>query len=143
MHRTDHITTFMCRLSGLDNLGASTSWSSKGLSRPVRGSHLLWFSSNSTCGTTYVEVEVAAAYCNRASGGLWGASLAPHTISLKTTESFVLKFPMMLASSINCIINVTHLWPKCNVFKGEKIDNKFDNGMNKGDFSYYTVDEIL
>jgi len=54
---------------------------------------------------------------------------------------------MMLASSINSMINVTHrkhdLCPKCNVFKGEKIDNQFDNDMNKGDFSYYTVDETL
>jgi len=45
------------------------------------------------------------------------------------------------------MINVTHrkydLCPKCNVFKGEKIDNEFDNDINKGDFSYYTVDEIL
>jgi hypothetical protein len=31
----DNLTTFMCRLS--INLGASTSWNPKGLSRPVIG----------------------------------------------------------------------------------------------------------
>jgi hypothetical protein len=31
----DNFTTFMCRLSR--NLGASTSWNPKGLSRPVMG----------------------------------------------------------------------------------------------------------
>jgi hypothetical protein len=35
----DNLTTFMCRLSR--NLGASTSWNPKGLSRPVMG--LLFF----------------------------------------------------------------------------------------------------
>jgi hypothetical protein len=34
MHRADNLTTFMCRLSR--NLGASTSWNSQGLSRPVQ-----------------------------------------------------------------------------------------------------------
>jgi hypothetical protein len=29
------------------------------------------------------------------------------------------------------------------LFKGEKIDNQFDNDINKGDFSYYTTVEIL
>jgi hypothetical protein len=33
--RTDNLTTFMCRLSR--NLGVSTSWNPKGLSRPVMG----------------------------------------------------------------------------------------------------------
>ena len=33
--RADNFTTFMCRLSG--NRGASTSWNSQGLSRPVMG----------------------------------------------------------------------------------------------------------
>jgi hypothetical protein len=35
MRRADNLTTFMCRLS--INLGASTSWNPKGLSRPVMG----------------------------------------------------------------------------------------------------------
>jgi hypothetical protein len=35
VRRADNLTTFMCRLSR--NLGASTSWSPKGLSRPVMG----------------------------------------------------------------------------------------------------------
>jgi hypothetical protein len=39
VRRADNLTTFMCRLS--KNLGASTSWSPKGLSRPVMG--LLFF----------------------------------------------------------------------------------------------------
>jgi hypothetical protein len=33
--RVDNLTTFMCQLSR--NLGASTSWNPKGLSRPVQG----------------------------------------------------------------------------------------------------------
>jgi hypothetical protein len=33
--KADNLTTFMCRLS--INLGASTSWNPKGLSRPVMG----------------------------------------------------------------------------------------------------------
>jgi hypothetical protein len=33
--RADNLTTFMCRLS--KNLGASTTWSPKGLPRPVMG----------------------------------------------------------------------------------------------------------
>jgi hypothetical protein len=33
--RADNLITFMCRLSR--NLGASTSWNPKGLSRPVMG----------------------------------------------------------------------------------------------------------
>jgi hypothetical protein len=33
VRRADNLTTFMCRLS--KNLGASTSWSPKGLPRPV------------------------------------------------------------------------------------------------------------
>ena len=33
VHRTDNLTTFMCRLSW--NLGASISWNPQGLSRPV------------------------------------------------------------------------------------------------------------
>jgi hypothetical protein len=35
VHRADNLTTFMCQLSR--NLGASTSWNPKGLSRPVMG----------------------------------------------------------------------------------------------------------
>jgi hypothetical protein len=35
VRRADNLTTFMCRLS--TNLGASTSWSPQGLSRPVMG----------------------------------------------------------------------------------------------------------
>jgi len=35
VRRTDNLTTFICRLSR--NLGASTSWNSQGLSRPVMG----------------------------------------------------------------------------------------------------------
>jgi hypothetical protein len=35
VRRADNLTTFMCRLS--KNLGASTFWSPKGLSRPVMG----------------------------------------------------------------------------------------------------------
>jgi hypothetical protein len=35
VRRADNLTTFMCRLS--KNLGASTSWSPKGLPRPVMG----------------------------------------------------------------------------------------------------------
>jgi hypothetical protein len=35
VHKADNLTTFMCRLSR--NLGASTSWNHKGLSRPVMG----------------------------------------------------------------------------------------------------------
>jgi hypothetical protein len=35
VRRADNLTTFMCRLSR--NLGASTSWDPKGLSRPVMG----------------------------------------------------------------------------------------------------------
>jgi hypothetical protein len=35
VRKADNLTTFMCRLS--KNLGASTSWSPKGLSRPVMG----------------------------------------------------------------------------------------------------------
>jgi hypothetical protein len=35
VHRADILTTFMCRLSR--NLGASTPWNPKGLSRPVMG----------------------------------------------------------------------------------------------------------
>jgi hypothetical protein len=35
VHRADNLTTFMCRLSR--NLGALTSWTSKGLSRRVMG----------------------------------------------------------------------------------------------------------
>jgi hypothetical protein len=35
VRRADNLTTFMCRLSR--NLGASTSWNPKGLSRPVMG----------------------------------------------------------------------------------------------------------
>jgi hypothetical protein len=35
VRRADNLTTFMCRLSR--NLGASTSWNPKGLSRPVVG----------------------------------------------------------------------------------------------------------
>jgi hypothetical protein len=35
VRRADNLTTFMCRLS--KNLGASTSWDPKGLSRPVMG----------------------------------------------------------------------------------------------------------
>jgi len=35
VRRADNLTTFMCRLSW--NLGASTSWNSQGLSRPVMG----------------------------------------------------------------------------------------------------------
>jgi len=34
-NRTRDLTTFMCRMSW--NLGASTSWNSQGLSRPVKG----------------------------------------------------------------------------------------------------------
>jgi hypothetical protein len=36
----DNLTTFMCRLS--INLGASTSWKPKGLSRPVMGLRYLY-----------------------------------------------------------------------------------------------------
>jgi hypothetical protein len=39
VRRADNLTTFMCRLSR--NLGASSSWNPKGLSRPVMG--LLFF----------------------------------------------------------------------------------------------------
>jgi hypothetical protein len=35
VRRADNLTTFVCRLSR--NLGASTSWNPKGLSRPVMG----------------------------------------------------------------------------------------------------------
>jgi hypothetical protein len=35
VRRADNLTTFMCRLS--TNLGASTSWTPQGLSRPVMG----------------------------------------------------------------------------------------------------------
>jgi hypothetical protein len=35
VHRADNVTTLMCQLSR--NLGASTSWNPKGLSRPVMG----------------------------------------------------------------------------------------------------------
>jgi hypothetical protein len=35
VRRADNLTTFMCRLS--KNLGASTSWDPKGLSRPAMG----------------------------------------------------------------------------------------------------------
>jgi hypothetical protein len=35
VRRADNLTTFKCRLSR--NLGASTSWNPKGLSRPVMG----------------------------------------------------------------------------------------------------------
>jgi hypothetical protein len=35
VRRADNLTTFMCQLSR--NLGASTSWNPKGLSRPVMG----------------------------------------------------------------------------------------------------------
>jgi hypothetical protein len=35
VYRADNLTTFMCRLSW--NLGASTSWNPRGLSRPVMG----------------------------------------------------------------------------------------------------------
>jgi hypothetical protein len=35
VRRADNLTTFMCRLTR--NLGASTSWNPKGLSRPVMG----------------------------------------------------------------------------------------------------------
>jgi hypothetical protein len=38
----DNLTTFMCRLSW--NLGASTSWNSQGLSRPVMGLLFLYLS---------------------------------------------------------------------------------------------------
>jgi hypothetical protein len=44
VRRADNLTTFMCRLS--KNLGASTSWSPKDLSRPVMG--LLCFNSNNS-----------------------------------------------------------------------------------------------
>ena len=43
----DNLTTFMCRLS--QNLGASTSWNSQGLSRPVMG--LLY-------GFTYIYIYI-------------------------------------------------------------------------------------
>ena len=39
MHKTDNLTTFMCRLSW--NLGDSTSWNPQGLSRPVMGLNYL------------------------------------------------------------------------------------------------------
>jgi hypothetical protein len=45
MRRADNLTTFMCRLSR--NLGASTSWNPKGLSRPVMG--LFFFCRPRTC----------------------------------------------------------------------------------------------
>jgi hypothetical protein len=41
VRRADNLTTFMCRLSR--NLGASTSWNPKGLSRPVMGLLYLCF----------------------------------------------------------------------------------------------------
>jgi hypothetical protein len=42
----DNLTTFTCRLSR--NLGASTSWNPKGLSRPVMGLLYLFLSTNVT-----------------------------------------------------------------------------------------------
>jgi hypothetical protein len=44
VRRADNLTTFMCRLS--KNLGASTSWSPKGLPRPVMGLLYLLVPSN-------------------------------------------------------------------------------------------------
>jgi hypothetical protein len=44
MRRADNLTTFMCRLSR--NLGASTCWNPKGLSRPVMGLLYLYLSRN-------------------------------------------------------------------------------------------------
>jgi hypothetical protein len=44
--RADNLTTFMCQLSG--NLGDSTSWSPKGLSRPVMGLLCLYREEGST-----------------------------------------------------------------------------------------------
>jgi hypothetical protein len=41
VRRADNLTTFMCRLSR--NLGSSTSWNPKGLSRPVMGLLYLCF----------------------------------------------------------------------------------------------------
>jgi len=41
VHRSDNLTTFMCRLSW--NLGASTSWNPQGLPRPVMGLLFLYF----------------------------------------------------------------------------------------------------
>jgi hypothetical protein len=41
VRRADNLTTFMCRLS--TNLGASTSWTPQGLSRPVMGLLYLTF----------------------------------------------------------------------------------------------------
>jgi hypothetical protein len=51
----NNLTTFVCRLSR--NLGASTSWNRKGLSRPVMGLLLLsvqaeWFGVRSLAGAT-------------------------------------------------------------------------------------------
>jgi hypothetical protein len=39
--RADNLSTFMCQLSR--NLGASTSWNPKGLSRPVMGLLYLYY----------------------------------------------------------------------------------------------------
>jgi len=41
VHRSDNLTTFMCRLSW--NLGASTSWNPQGLPRPVMGLLFMYF----------------------------------------------------------------------------------------------------
>jgi hypothetical protein len=44
VHRADNLTTSKCRLSR--NLGASTSWDPKGLSRPVIGLLFFFFKYN-------------------------------------------------------------------------------------------------
>jgi len=42
VRKADNLTTFMCRLSW--NLGASTSWNTQGLSRPLMGLLLqVWY----------------------------------------------------------------------------------------------------
>jgi hypothetical protein len=53
VRRADNLTTFMCRLSR--NLGASTSWNPKDLSRPVMGllNLYLYPSTGLQCFTTH------------------------------------------------------------------------------------------
>jgi len=54
VRRADNLTIFMCRLSW--NLGASTSWNSQGLSRPVIGLLYLY---------TSRHIDLPKAYTNR------------------------------------------------------------------------------
>jgi hypothetical protein len=55
VRRADNLTTFMCRLS--KNLGPSTSWNPKGLSRPVMGLLYLYLKV-----ITYVVIYIYVEY---------------------------------------------------------------------------------